>query len=163
MMRFYIRKGNKDDLPFLRIMLYEAAYWDSTKLRPLIDEGLGRSDLVHLLKDWGRPGDTSVIAESDDGKKIGASWYRFWTQDNHSYGFVDSQTPEISIAVKKDYRRKGIGKALLFALTKEAKSHGIRKLSLSVEYRNFSRLLYRSVGFKKVSDTGGSWTMIIDT
>ena len=52
------------------------------------------------MKDWGnRKGDIFLICQKDDGKLLGSVWYRFWKNNNHSYGFVDENTPDIGIGV----------------------------------------------------------------
>ena len=43
-----------------------------------------------------------------------------------------------------------------------AKSSGIEKISLSVDPNNYALHLYASLGFKKVSESGTSWTMLKD-
>jgi len=59
-----------------------------------------------------------VIAECQ-GQPVGATWYRFWTENFYSYGFVDAAIPEIGIRVHPDYR-SGIERALLRHLLTEA-------------------------------------------
>ena len=146
----------------MREMLYEAAYWRPNTERPELEDGLRRPDLQKLLAGWGREGDTAVIAESADGSRVGAAWYRFWTSEDHSYGFVDNKTPELGIAVHPAHRRHGIGRELLRSLLPEAKTRGVKQISLSVEADNPARQLYLSLGFRKLHRVGGAWTMVID-
>jgi len=161
LMDFRIRVGNSGDLPFLRAMLYEAAYWDLGKNRPSHSEGLARPDLVYLLQQWGRPGDCAVVAQSPDNARLGAAWYRLWTVEQHSYGFVDERTPEIAIAVEVPHRRQGIGRALLSSLVQQAVEQGFDQLSLSVETENGAHKLYRKTGFREYLLQEGSWIMVL--
>jgi ribosomal protein S18 acetylase RimI-like enzyme len=139
-------------------MLFEAFFWNAGFGRPSLEEFL-KDPRFQLLENWGRRGDRSVIAEGD-GKPIGAAWCRLWTAENHSYGFVDAETPEIGMAVEQACRSKGIGRALLRALVQEGRTQGLLKLSLSVDPSNFARQLYESEGFLKVGQSGTSWTYV---
>ena len=108
---FGIRLADRGDLPFLREMLFEAAFWRPGSPRPPLDEGLARPDLAKLMEAWGRPGDAAVVAESRAGELAGAAWYRFWSVENHSYGFVAPDVPELGLAVRSGFRRRGVGRA----------------------------------------------------
>lgn len=154
------RSADRSDLPLLRQMLFEAAYWRSDQPRPSLTEGLSRPDLQKLLANWGRPGDTGVIALNRN-KSVGAAWYRFWTEEDYSYGFVEPAVPELAIGVMPAYRRKGIGRGLLEALIHEARESNRCGISLSVEQDNPAHLLYRSMGFREVKVVGNSWTMLL--
>lgn len=156
-----IRLATQADLPFLREMLYEAVCWRPHQPRLPLEEVLAEPELAKLLRGWGRKGDTAVVAEWEDGTPIGAAWYRFWTVDDHSYGFVNADTPELGIAVRQDMRQRGIGTALLTALLEQARRSAIAQISLSVEPENYSRRLYEKLGFKPVGTSGTSWTMLL--
>jgi ribosomal protein S18 acetylase RimI-like enzyme len=155
-----VRIAAQDDLPFLQEMLYEAAFWRENQNRPPIAVALAHPELSKILKDWGRAGDTAVIALAEDDSPVGAAWCRYWTIESHSYGFVDSSTPELGIAVRQPWRRRGVGRRLLQELMQQARQSGVQSLSLSVEPENPSRLLYEQLGFKKVGELGQAWTMV---
>ena len=101
-----------------------------------------------------------MVAEQDSAP-VGAAWYRFGTDDDHSYGFVDSATPELGIGVLASHRSKGVGRALLRALIKVARHEKTGAISLSVTPENFARQLYISEGFVKVGESGTSWTLLL--
>ena len=61
---------------------------------------------------WGRPGDNAVVA-IDEFQPVGAAWYRLFEQDEPGYGFVDEETPELTIAVVPSRRGRGLGEELL--------------------------------------------------
>ena len=155
-----IRTGNENDLPFLKQMLFEAFFWSPDYPRSELQEFLQQPEFRKLLSEWGRPGDKAVIAEEDD-MPLGAAWYRFWTEENHFYGFVDTETPELGIAVRTNHRSKGVGRALIRALINAARDQGIQAISLSVDPSNFARQLYESEGFVKSGESSTSWTMIL--
>lgn len=159
---YAIRLGEHRDLPFLREMLFEAAFWRTGDPRPALDEALTRPDLAKLIEAWGRPGDTLVVAETPAGVGIGAGWFRFWSAESHSYGFVTPEIPELGLAVRSEHRRCGLGSRLLCALLEQAGQARIRQLSLSVEIENPAIRLYERSGFRRVGRVGGAWTMVAD-
>lgn len=137
-------------------MLYEAAIWRPGQTRPPIDVALAEPKLAKLLADWGKDGDVGVIAMTPDTKPVGAAWYRFWSDSNHSYGYIDSTIPEVAIGVVNDRRGEGIGTALLDALIARARSENITALSLSVERENPALRLYKRTGFEIVGAEGNA-------
>ncbi|GJM27303.1 MAG: N-acetyltransferase [Phycisphaerae bacterium] len=156
-----IRDASPHDTPFLKAMLYEAAYWRPGQPRPPIDTALADPELAKLLANWGNNGDVGVIAVSEDAEPIGAAWYRFWTDDHHSYGYVDAATPEIAIGVVHEWRGYGVGRALLEALIERARSANVGTLSLSVERDNPALRLYERMGFVTVGSLDNAWTMTL--
>src|SRR5262249_11893384 len=126
-----LRPGSTTDLDFLKEMLFEAFFWDTSTRRPAFDWFRDSPEFSKLLAGWGRQGDRAIIAE-ESGTRIGAAWFRLWTPDLHSYGFVDAATPEVAMAVRQDYRSKGLGRRLLDALVQTARADGLAALSLSV-------------------------------
>ena len=71
-------------------------------------------------------------------------------------GYVGSQTvldetDMMNIAVRPDFRRQGIARALIEALTVQLKKRGSRALMLEVRSSNASaRMLYEKLGFYQV-------------
>jgi [ribosomal protein S18]-alanine N-acetyltransferase len=155
-----IRTGTKQDLSFLKEMLFEAFFWNPDVERPDYDEYSLYGEFKKLLYGWGRLGDNAIIAEIDN-KPVGAAWYRFWSEENHSYGFIDSNTPELGIAVNSDSRSQGIGRALLRELIDIARNNRIKTISLSVDPNNYACKFYGSEGFVKVGESGTSWTLLL--
>ena len=156
-----IRRSRADDAEFLREMLFEAAYWKSTRPRPPMDEALATPELAKIFSGWGRPGDLGMIATDGTGERIGAAWMRLWTKADHAAGFVDERTPELGIGVRKDFRRHGVGTALLLALLGRAREDGVPRVSLSVEIENIARLLYERFGFQLHSVDQGVATLVV--
>ena len=157
-----IRRTRPDDAQFLREMLFEAAYWRSTMPRPALEEGLARPDLQKVLAGWGRPGDLAMVATDGRGERIGAAWMRLWTAEDHAHGFVDEQTPELGIGVRREFRRHGVGTALLLAVLGRAREDGVPRVSLSVEIENVARLLYERFGFLLHSVNQGVATLLVE-
>lgn len=147
-----------DDLPFVRTMLYEAAFWRSTSNAPPLNEALRQPELAGYVDGWGRHGDQGLIARIET-TPVGAVWIRRFTDDDHGYGYLDEDTPELSIAVETDQRGIGIGRCLGTAMLTQARLNGITRISLSVENDNPARSLYDDLGFMPVAAVGGSVTM----
>lgn len=147
-----IRPGTPQDARFLRDMLRHAYYWRSAE-----EDAAGRHPMRYV-ENWGRPGDAAVIA-LDRGFPVGAAWYRLFKSEHQGYGFVDEQTPELSIAVVPSRRGGGIGGELMEALLKRARSEGHRAISLSVAKDSPAVGLYERYGFVKVGEGDGAITM----
>ena len=76
--------------------------------------------------------------------------------DGALVGYIGSQSvlgesDVMNVAVSPDYRRQGIGEALVLALVEELKKLGNRCLSLEVRLSNLpARALYEKLGFAQV-------------
>lgn len=145
----HLRTATVDDVPFLEQMLFEAFHWDTSGPRPEFARFRGEPEAAKLLANWGRHGDRAIIAELD-GAPAGAAWFRLWTSDEHSYGFVSDDVPELGIAVAPSFRSRGIGRALLDALIRVAREDAFPALSLSVSPSNPALRLYEAAGFRRV-------------
>jgi ribosomal protein S18 acetylase RimI-like enzyme len=150
-----IRPGTPQDARFLRDMLRHAYYW-----RPP-EEAEGGVHPMNYVENWGRPGDASMIA-LDQGFPVGAAWYRLFKPDRRGYGFVDDQTPELSIAVVPSRRGGGIGGELMTGLLERARREGYRAISLSVAKDSPAVALYERYGFQRLDERDGAVTMRAD-
>jgi L-amino acid N-acyltransferase YncA len=83
----------------------------------------------------------------------------FPSSDTPGYGYVDSSTPELSIALAGEHREKGIGGLSLETLLVRAREAGVTTLSLSVAEANRALHLYERHGFRKLGRQDGSRTM----
>lgn len=159
---FDIRRGEPDDLPFIGKMLYEAGFppWAE---RPPLAEALASPQLAIFIEGWGRDGDAAVIAV-EDGRPVGAAWYRvFDDAATRPRWVLDSETPDVVIAVVPDRRGAGIGGALLEALKTRARADGFVSISLSASELNPAMRLYERHGFVRRIETDPSrWTMRCD-
>lgn len=158
----HVRDTDPIRIDLLEDILLLAAYWRPNSTHPPRKTALNRPDLRKLLEDWGRSGDTAVIAKKDD-TVVGAAWFRYWTDENHSYGYLSPNIPELALGVQPNHRRQGIGRAILNALLGAAHKQGISKLSLSVEQDNPARILYESAGFRIHHQIGNALTLFAET
>lgn len=148
-----------DDLPFVRAMLYEAAFWRGKFDAPPPDTALHQPALARYVDGWGRPGDRGLVARIS-GVPAGAVWVRLFSDDDHGYGYVDDRTPELSIAVAEDQRGCGIGRCLMAAMLAQAHLDGVDRVSLSVETDNPALSLYDRLGFAPAETVGDAVTMV---
>jgi ribosomal protein S18 acetylase RimI-like enzyme len=151
-----IRQAGPQDVPFLRDMLRHAYYWRVSTLTKS-----GEPPLQRYVERWGRPGDTALVA-IQDFQPVGAAWYRLFKADNPGYGFVDEETPELSIAIVPSRRGSGLGSELLDALLERARADGHEAISLSVEKDSPAVGLYERHGFDRFREDDGAYTMRAD-
>ena len=97
-----LRPVDQQDTRFLRDMLRHAYHWR-----------LGDPDLpvYRYVKNWGRRGDAGVIASAGPNA-YAAAWYRLFPASAPGFGFVDEETPELTIAVVPSKRGHGTGAEL---------------------------------------------------
>jgi len=144
-----LRPAEAHDVRFLRDMLRHAYYWR-------IDEDVERP-VYRYVRNWGRKGDAGVIA-LEGPHAYGAAWYRLFTADEPGFGFVDEQTPELTIAVVPSRRGKGVGKELLDALVERARADDYSSVSLSTDPRQVG--WYEQFGFEAAGETPHAVTML---
>jgi GNAT superfamily N-acetyltransferase len=135
------------DQGLLRIATLGNVNWVGERFT--MSDVVDRPEFAHYTRlDIGR-GDFGFVTERD-GKAIGAVWAVFLPVEDAGFGFVDTQTPELSLWVDADERGRGLGRRLLQLLKDEARRRGIRTISLSVEAGNFAKRLYEAAGFLDV-------------
>ena len=168
----YLRTALPGDAEFLADMLVRAINWPQDRAWPrqqILDDPRN----AHYVAGWKRETDLGVVAvggpapdkwpaaDDDPGAPVGAAWLRYLAADDPGYGFVDADIPELTMALYKPWRSRGIGRALIRRLLADAAQRGIKRISLSVEPGNRAQQLYESEGFAVVgTDAGGSLTML---
>lgn len=157
-----IRQATPEDGTFMADMLVQAVNWSPEWKKKSRKRVLSAPRTAHYIVGWPRDTDLGVIAEVN-GERIGAAWLRFHPAADPGYGFVASDVPELTIGVTVHWRGRGAGRALLRAIAGQARSAGIRQISLSVERKNFAQKLYISEGYQIVdSADADSDTMVKD-
>ena len=151
------RAVERADIDFLADMLYEALYLPPGQT-PFPREILNQPDVARYLRDYGREGDTGLVAMVD-GLPVGAAWARLWKEGDHGYAFVDEETPEISVALRPEYRGRDIGTMLLEELIHKL-DESYEASSLSVHPRSPAVRLYQRLGFSHVDWVGESMLMV---
>ena len=146
------RKGSAADVPFMRSMLAHAYAWRVNAFEADIP-------LSRYVDNWGRPGDLVVIAH-ETGNRVGAAWLRVFRASEPGYGFMDENTPELSVAVVPSRRRHGLGQELMDALFEAARAAGHGAVSLSVEADSAAVAFYERNGFAHVREQDGGVVML---
>ena len=146
-----LRRGDRLDVPFLRSLLAHAYNWHVA----VFDTDISIS---RYIDGWGRPGDTAVIA-MDDGHSVGAGWYRLFRTRVPGYGFVDEETPELTIVVVPSRQGEGIEGQLLAALVERARKADYNGLSVSTEKGKPETEYYLGERFELVGEDGATLTL----
>lgn len=156
MVEFSSRAWHPGDAPFLWDMLHESLHVRPGGA-PFPRSVLDRHEIAHYLHDFGeRPGDDAQIAERD-GNRLGAAWCRRLDSFDPGYGYVADDIPELGMAVRHDWRGRGVGRRLLADLLRR---HPI--MSLSVDDENHDAIhLYRSAGFAAVDHKGDGSSIMV--
>ncbi len=147
-----IRPLMPQEASFLREMIYEAMYIPAEEEHPP-REIVDQPPIRKYIADWGRYGDAAWVATANDAL-VGAAWYRLFSEDDPGYGFLNAQTPEISIALRPGFRDQGVGSKLLKTLLRHAAGEGFEAVSLSVDVRNPATRLYTRLGFEEIERIG---------
>lgn len=153
-----IRELKNDEISHLDNFLYDAIFIPEDQKKP--DKKIIKlPELSGYIKDFGKDTDHCLVAELN-GELIGAIWSRIFSEDEKGFGFIDSKTPELSMSVVENYRKKGIGTKMLKAMLNKFTLLEYDQASLSVDKQNFAMRLYQKFGFETVKSDEKSATMI---
>jgi ribosomal protein S18 acetylase RimI-like enzyme len=156
---FIIREIRKEELPLLKDFLYEVIF--QSEGQPLIPRSvIEKPELSVYIDGFGKAHDDCLVAEMD-GKVVGAVWIRILAGKIKGYGNIDAETPEFAISILKEYRKKGIGTALMQAMIDRMKTKGYSKASLSVQKDNYAFELYKKLGFEIVEEQNEDYLMVL--
>ena len=72
------------------------------------------------MQDFGTQKDDICFVAEVEGKIVGAVWVRIMDD----YGHVEDDVPSFAISLYKEYRRHGIGTAMMKQMITELKSRG---------------------------------------
>lgn len=151
------RNITTDDYPILREYLYEAIYVPEG-IEPYDRSIIDLPEISRYINNWDDTRDFGLVFYSED-ETIGVIWGRLFSEDNKGYGFVNVSTPEMSMAVNRNYRNQGFGTAMMKEFLKLARDKGFKNLSLSVDKRNRAVNLYKRSSFIIVDEPGTDYVM----
>lgn len=154
-MNYKIRPIKEDEYNLLSDFLYEAIYIPEG-VEPPPKEVIELPELQEYIKNFGKSKhDIAFVAEVNK-KVIGAVWVRIM----NDYGHIDNNTPSLAMSVYKEFRKLGIGSALLNALLVDLKLKGYSKVSLSVQKENYAVKMYKNAGFKIIDENDEEYIML---
>src|SRR5262249_2706181 len=131
LMKCIIRPLTSEDEPFLWEMLYLAIHVPEGQSPPAL--GVDQvPELARYVQGWGRASDRGFLAsDANTGQPVGAAWLRLLVGKDKGYGYLDDDTPELSVAVLPEYRGQGIGTQLLHHIFVAVRGHSSISLSVS--------------------------------
>ena len=94
-MEYIIREIKKEEYDLLEDFLYEAVFLPEGVDPPSRDI-LKLPELKMYIEDFGKKGDEGLLA-FEEGKAVGA----VWTRRMKDYGYIDDDTPSLSISLYK--------------------------------------------------------------
>ena len=139
----------------LEDFLYEAIFIpESMEVPPR--SVISLPELQTYIKDFGLLKDDFALVAEIEKQIVGAVWVRII----NDYGHIDSSTPSLAISLYKDYRKHGIGIAMMKEMLNLLRNHGYKSVSLSVQKANYAAKMYQKLGFKIVNENKDEWIMI---
>lgn len=148
-----------EDKKFLWEALYHAIYVPPGEPMPPMQIAR-QPELARYVIGWmSHPDDLGFKVEKD-GSSVGAAWVRRWSASEQGYGFIDQETPELSMSVLPAYRGRGLGTMLLRNLLSVAELR-FQSISLSVSQLNPARRLYEREGFKSIDVNNDEGSIIM--
>src|SRR4051794_1308510 len=149
-MDYVIRPLTAEDEPLLWEMLYHGIHGTETDA-PASPDIVHQPEFARYVSGWGRSGDSGFVAhEPHAGKPLGAAWFRLAESESKA-------VPELAFAVRREYRRHGIGAALLTYLVKADPQYSTVLIPVSLD--NPAVRLYERFGFRVVEHEAKSVLM----
>ena len=155
----HIRILKNSEISFIKEMLYDAIFVPEGIEKPP-KSIISDQSLANYYENWGKDIYDIALVIEINGELIGSIWGRKFLSEEKGYGFFDEDTPEISMAIKNEYRNKGLGTKLIEEIIEIYKDVGVKALSLSVDKQNLAFKLYTKQGFSIFSETETSVSMI---
>jgi GNAT superfamily N-acetyltransferase len=103
------------------------------------------------VEGWKREDDMGLVAVVGD-EKVGAAWYRALSEPILARNGIElGNIPEnmICLGVEKDWRRQGVGRALMLGLLDKAREH-LAEIALTTDRGSPAQRLYEQIGFQQI-------------
>ena len=153
--KYIIRHLQGSENHLLREFLYEAIYIPEG-VKPPSKDVVDLPELKLYIEDFGKKKDDFCLVADCEGKVVGAVWVRIM----NDYGHIDEETPSLAISLYKEYRGQGIGTNMMKEMLSLLKTHGYKRVSLSVQKANYAAEMYRKIGFEIARENEEEWIMI---
>ena len=154
-MEYTIRKMTVPEYPLLSDFLYEAIFIPNG-IKPPPRDIIASPELQIYVERFGALKDDFALVAEIEGKIDGAVWVRIM----NDYGHIDEETPSLAISLYKEYRGQGIGTNMMKEMLSLLKTHGYKRVSLSVQKANYAAEMYRKIGFEIARENEEEWIMI---
>ena len=153
-MKYTIRELSSNEYKILEDFLYEAIFLPEGVDSPSRDI-IKQPELQLYISEFGKEDDNAFVAEIDV-KVVGAVWTRIM----NDYGHIDEETLSLAISLYKEYRGKGLGTNMMKEMLSLLKTHGYKRVSLSVQKANYAAEMYRKIGFEIIKENEDEWIML---
>lgn len=154
-MEYTIRKMTVPEYPLLSDFLYEAIFIPDG-IKPPPRNIIASPELQIYVEHFGALKDDFALVAEIEGKIVGVVWVRIM----NDYGHIDDETPSLAISLYKEYRGQGIGTNMMKEMLSLLKTHGYKRVSLSVQKANYAAEMYRKIGFEIIKENGDEWIML---
>lgn len=154
-MDYTIREIREQEYPLLDDFLYEAIFIPEG-IEPPPKTIITSPELQVYVERFGELKDDQGLVAEVNGRIVGAVWVRI----TNDYGHIDNETPSLAISLYKEYRSFGIGTAMMKKILALLKTHGYKRVSLSVQKANYAARLYLKVGFEIVQENEEEYIMV---
>lgn len=141
-------------------IMYEAIYHPDPA-NPYPKEVIYYPQVRVYWDNWGDEKDDYCLVAEVNHKIAGAVWIRTFRGEIKGCGYIDPQTPEIAIALFREYRNQGIGTELMRQMIRLMKEEGFARASLSITKGNPAIRLYERLGFKVVDENEEDFIMLL--
>lgn len=154
-MEYTIREMTMEEYPLLNDFLYEAIFIPDS-ITPPPKNIIASPELQIYVNQFGLLKDDFALVAEVEKKIVGAVWVRIM----HDYGHIDDETPSLAISLYKEYRGQGIGTNMMKEMLSLLKTHGYKRVSLSVQKVNYAAKMYRKIGFNIIRENNEEWIML---
>ena len=154
-MEYTIRKMTVPEYPLLSDFLYEAIFIPDG-IKPPPRNIIASPELQIYVEHFGALKDDFALVAEIEGKIVGVVWVRIM----NDYGHIDDETPSLAISLYKEYRGQGIGTNMMKEMLSLLKTHGYKRVSLSVQKANYAAKIYRKIGFDIIRENKEEWIML---
>lgn len=154
-MDYKIRTISEGEESLLQDFLYQAVFVPEGVPAPP-KSIISQPELQIYITGFGTKKDDIGLVAEVNKKAVGAVWVRIM----NDYGHIDEETPSLAISLYKEYRGQGIGTNMMKEMLSLLKTHGYKRVSLSVQKANYAAEMYRKIGFEIARENEEEWIMI---
>jgi len=160
MNKITIREIKPEEIGKLEDIMYEAIYHPDPA-NPYPKEVIYYPQVRVYWDNWGESNDDYCLMAVVDDKIAGAVWIRKFAEELKGCGYINEETPELAVALFKEYRNKGLGTQMMKLMIEWMKRKGYGQVSLSITKGNPAIRLYERLGFDIVDENEVDYIMLL--